>query len=638
MKRVLTVSAIFFAGVIFGLLSVHGTFNHLRHTFSPSLSFADGSTYVGNLNAQGELDGNGRMQWKNGDSYEGNFVAGLFQGHGRLSMSASGIYTGNFFAGEMEGQGELVYPDGSRYHGEFKQNRFNGKGKLTYTDGSFYVGDFINGRPHGKGQWLFADQSTYAGDVVNGVITGKGELRRAGSKYLGDFVAGKMHGNGVFTDSEGNSYSGEFQNDIFTGEGVYAGTEGDSAIGHFNAWLLNGKGMQTDKDGNQWQGEFQNGLLEGEGTYIEKLIGKKLVSEKAGSEKTSNESTSSERTGQQYSGEFKFGKYSGKGKLIASNGDIYEGEFAYGKKHGAGVLTYREPIDGVGKITGRWDYDRLVDGGSDVKIFSPEEVTEHAIYKESAGLQRSLDALLPSDEKKIELYSLVIAGYGTEEVFRRESKFIENLFTQQYRNHNTAIYLSNSQRSLDEHPMATRTSIRAAVEKIAERMDKERDIFFLYITSHGSKNKTIALTHNGLALADIDAKWLGDLLKATGIKHRIVVLSACFSGGFIDDIADENTLVMTAASAEKTSFGCADDSLFTYFGKAYFREALKPGVDFEQAFYRARELIESWEKEQKITPSEPQIRINPKVSDYVKSWVESEGAPVSGNLKPQSIQ
>lgn len=621
MKRVLAVSAIFFAGVIFGLLSVHGTFNHLRHTFSPSLSFADGSTYVGNVNTQGELEGNGRMQWKNGDNYEGNFAAGLFQGQGRLSMSHSGVYTGNFVAGEMEGVGELVYADGSRYRGEFKKNQFHGKGKLTYSDGSVYAGDFLHGRPNGKGQWLFADKSTYSGDVVNGVITGKGELKRAGSKYSGDFVAGKMHGDGVFTDPEGNSYSGEFKNDVFDGEGVYASTEGDTAIGHFNAWLLNGKGMQTDKEGNQWQGEFQNGLLEGQGTYIEK----------SGSEKPG-----SGKSGQQYSGEFKFGKYSGKGKLIASNGDIYKGEFSYGKKHGAGTLTYKEPIDGVSKISGRWDYERLIDGGNDVKIFSPEEITEYAVYKESAELHRSLDALQSSDAKKIELYSLVVAGYGTEEVFRRESKFIENLFNEQYHNSNTAIYLSNSQRALDEHPMATRTSIQASVEKIASQMDKEKDIFFLYITSHGSKNKTISLSHNGLALADIDAKWLGDLLKATGIKHRVVVLSACFSGGFIDDISDENTLVMTAASAQKTSFGCADDSLFTYFGKAYFKESLKPGVDFEQAFYKARSLVEEWETAQDISPSEPQIGANARVTEHIKRWLESENSQVSDPNIPNS--
>lgn len=613
MKRVWLVSAIFFAGVIFGLLSVHGTFNHLRHTFSPSLSFADGSTYVGSLNAQGELEGNGRMHWKNGDSYEGNFVAGLFQGQGKLSMSSSGVYTGSFVGGAMEGQGELVYTDGSRYLGEFKESQFHGKGKLMYSDGSFYTGDFANGRPNGKGRWVFADQSTYTGDVVNGVITGKGELTRGGNKYLGEFVSGKMHGKGVFTDAQGNSYSGEFQSDIFNGEGVYTGVDGDTFIGHFTAWMLNGKGMQTDKAGNQWQGEFENGLLEGQGTYIEK-------------------------SGQQYAGEFKFGKYSGKGKLIAENGDVYEGEFSFGKKHGAGTLTYKEPIDGVVKVTGRWDYDRLVDGGSDVKIFTPEDVAEYAVYKEASALQRSLDALQLSDAKKIELYSLVVAGYGTEEVFRRESKFIENLFTGQYHNRNTAIYLSNSQRSLDEHPMATRTSIQAAITKIAERMDKEKDIFFLYITSHGSKNKTISLNHNGLALADIDAKWLGDLLRATGIRHRVVVLSACFSGGFIDDIGDENTLVMTAASAKKTSFGCADDSLFTYFGKAYFKESLKPGVDFEQAFYQARSLVEEWEAAQKITPSEPQIRANARINEYIKLWLKSDNTQDLVNLKPQSSQ
>ncbi len=613
MKRFVQVGAIFFVGVIVGLISVQGTFNHLRHTFSPSLSFADGSTYVGGLNEQGQLDGNGRMQWKNGDTYEGNFVDGLFHGQGRLASASSGVYRGNFVAGEMEGQGELVYADGSRYSGEFKANQFQGKGKLNYPDGSYYLGDFVKSRPNGKGQWFFADKSTYSGDVVNGVLTGKGELIRAGSKYIGEFVNGKMQGKGVFTDEQGNSYSGEFVNDSFTGEGTYTGTDGDVFIGQFNSWALSGQGMQTNKKGNQWQGEFEHGLLEGQGSYLEK-------------------------DGQQYTGEFEFGKYSGKGKLIAKNGDIYEGEFSYGQKHGAGTLIYKEPIDGVSKITGRWSYNRLVDGGSDVKIYSAEEVAEHALYGEQAELQRALDSLQISNPEKIELYSLVVAGYGTEEVFRRESKFIENLFAELYGNRATAIYLANSQRSLSERPIATRTSIKAAIERIAERMDKNQDIFFLYITSHGSKNKTISLNHNGLELRDIDAKWLGDLLKATGIRHRVVVLSACFSGGFIDEISDDNTLIMTAASAKKTSFGCADDSLFTYFGKAYFKESLKPGVDFEQAFYQARNLVEAWEKEQKITPSEPQIKPNERVTHQVKRWLESTGSVELPNLKPQSPQ
>jgi hypothetical protein len=610
MKRISLTAFAFFAGVIVTLISVQGTFRDLRFTFSPSLEFADGAIYVGDLNAQGQLEGQGRMSWTNGDKYDGEFLAGLMHGQGKFISAYSGSYKGDYVRGQMEGRGVLIYPDGTRYEGEFVANQFHGKGKLTYARGDSYEGDFAENKMTGSGKWIFADKAIYVGQVVDGVIHGKGELRRpTGETYTGDFALGKMQGKGVFVDSQGGQYSGEFDADNFSGTGTYTSLDGFTYVGEFKDWQLFGKGVQTDAEGNHWEGEYQRGQLEGNGTYIAK-------------------------SGEQYTGEFKFGQYDGIGKLIAHNGDIYEGQFSYGRKHGKGLLTYKTPIDGVSRINGRWEYDRLVHGGKAVKIFTPVEVAEHALYKEAGKLQLALDSLQASNPDKIELYSLVVAGYGTEEVFRRESKFIENLFTSQYGNRATAIYLANSQRSLAEHPLATRTSISAAIARIAERMDKEQDIFFLYITTHGSKNKTLSLNHNGLALRDIDAKWLGDLLKATGIKHRVVVLSACYSGGFIDEIKDAQSLIMTAAAADKTSFGCADDSLFTYFGKAYFKESLKPGVDFESAFFKAKKLVTVWEKEKKITQSNPQIHSNAQVVTQLKRWQQEFLLPVSGNLDP----
>ncbi len=610
MKRIFLIACAFVAGVIFTLIAVQGTFRDLRFAFSPSLDFADGAKYVGDLNAQGQLEGQGRMSWANGDSYDGEFFAGLFHGKGKFVSGSSGSYTGDYVRGHMEGRGVLTYPDGNRYEGEFVANQFEGKGRLIYATGDIYEGDFAKGEMNGSGKWLYADQSIYIGQVVHGVIQGKGELQRAtGEKYTGDFVAGKMHGQGVFDDGRGNRYSGEFNADNFTGSGTYINEDGFTYVGEFKDWRLNGKGIQTDAEGNHWEGEYQDGQLEGKGSYIAK-------------------------NGQHYTGEFKYGKYHGEGKLIASNGDIYQGEFSYGNKHGKGLLVYKTPIDDVERINGRWEYGRLVDGGDSVKIFTPEEVADYALYKESHELQLALDALQPSDPQKIELYSLVVAGYGTEEVFRRESKFIENLFSAQYGNRATALYLANSQRSLGERPLATLTSIRAAIRRIAERMDKEQDIFFLYITSHGSKDKKISLNHNGLALNDIEAKWLGDLLKATGIKHKVIVLSACFSGGFIDDLKDPYSLIMTSAAADKTSFGCADDSLFTYFGKAYFQDSLKPEVDFEQAFFAAKKLVSSWEKEQKITKSNPQIHSNTLVIKQLKRWQMELISPFFSSLEP----
>jgi hypothetical protein len=395
---------------------------------------------------------------------------------------------------------------------------------------------------------------------------------------------------------------------VFTGKGVVKEVDGGTYTGNFVTWELHGQGIHTDKDGNQWQGEFRQGMLEGLGSYQGK-------------------------NGDKYTGEFKFGQYYGKGRLISIEGDIYDGEFDYGQKHGKGELTYKEPIDGISKIEGSWYRDKLIDGGDQLKIFSGEEITAHAMDHHPALLSDKLSRISAGNPEVIELYSLVAAGYGTEEVFRRESRFIEELFRDQYI-HSHAFYLVNSQRNLEQHPLATLTSISAALERIAGQMNKDQDILLLYITSHGSKDKKISLHHSGLALADIEARWLADKLNATGIKHRIVIISACYSGGFVEYLKNDQTLVITSAAANKKSFGCADDSLFTYFGKAYFKEALKPDVDVEQAFDNAQELVNLWETEKKYTPSEPQIYRNKGVLRQFQQWQAGQQGLAAGDLKP----
>jgi len=102
MKRISLIACTFFAGVIFTLIAVQGTFRDLRFAFSPSLSFADGARYVGDLNVQGQLEGQGRMTWTNGDSYDGEFSAGLFHGKGKFTSDYSGSYKGDYANGHME--------------------------------------------------------------------------------------------------------------------------------------------------------------------------------------------------------------------------------------------------------------------------------------------------------------------------------------------------------------------------------------------------------------------------------------------------------------------------------------------------------------------------------------------------------
>ena len=51
---------------------------------------------------------------------------------------------------------------------------------------------------------------------------------------------------------------------------------------------------------------------------------------------------------------------------------------------------------------------------------------------------------------------------------------------------------------------------------------------------------------------------LAGMLNATHVRYRAVVISACYSGVFIPRLANPNSLVVTAADANHSSFGCED--------------------------------------------------------------------------------
>jgi hypothetical protein len=104
----------------------------------------------------------------------------------------------------------------------------------------------------------------------------------------------------------------------------------------------------------------------------------------------------------------------------------------------------------------------------------------------------------------------------------------------------------------------------------------------------------------------VTADNLSAALRDSGIKWRVIVISACYAGGFIEALKDEHTVIIAAADADRTSFGCSDDRDFTYFGEAFYRDAL-PGADsLRQAFGLASVAISKREQQEGATPSKPQ--------------------------------
>jgi Peptidase C13 family len=97
------------------------------------------------------------------------------------------------------------------------------------------------------------------------------------------------------------------------------------------------------------------------------------------------------------------------------------------------------------------------------------------------------------------------------------------------------------------------------------------------------------------------------MLDDSGIGPAVIVVSACFSGSFIDDISAPDRLVITAARGDRSSFGCRDGAEWTEFGQSFFDRALRAEPDPRKAFPVAAEDVARKEAVDGLTPSLPQM-------------------------------
>lgn len=513
---------------------------------------------------------------------------------------------------------QSVLPNGSRYSGQYRDGQFEGKGELRWENGNYYVGDFHKGMMHGEGHYVGVNGEEYRGRFENGFMSGhgeyqfgkvtysgefrydrfngQGELRREnGDVYVGEFKDGRINGKGKYTMKDGRIYEGDFVDSTFTGSGTMTYGKGNRYKGGFVDWKFQGQGELVTESGDTYRGHFENGMLTGKG------------------ERTTLD-------GDYYKGEFKNWRYDGKGELTTQTGDRYTGDFKNGFKEGKGELVYAKPKNGIKRKSGEWEFDTFIEDRKKARA-RRESVVEQIIYGQSQRLDRQLNALSAGTPGHIDLYFLGIGGYGRQDVFRKEVNTIHAQFDQRFGTKGHAVDLINNAETVGEIPLATVTSVRRALKAIEARMNTDEDILFLYATSHGSADHELSLSMEGLSLADLSADQLAKMLDETRIKWRVVVISACYSGGFIDPLRNATTLIITAAAKDRRSFGCSDKNDMTDFARAYFKEALPQAGTFEEAFLKARQLVEQEEKERKVKQhSLPQISMGDAMRKHLAEW------------------
>lgn len=147
-------------------------------------------------------------------------------------------------------------------------------------------------------------------------------------------------------------------------------------------------------------------------------------------------------------------------------------------------------------------------------------------------------------------------------------------------------------------------SVRQALTDVADLTARATRGCLLYVTSHGSPEALVFgdMQLQPVQMAQMIRGWCGN-------RPTVVVISACYSGIFMEALAAPNRMVMTAARRDRNSFGCGEGETYPWFDGCVI-ESLPDATDFPGLAVAVRACVSRKEAELGATPpSEPQVRI-----------------------------
>ena len=230
------------------------------------------------------------------------------------------------------------------------------------------------------------------------------------------------------------------------------------------------------------------------------------------------------------------------------------------------------------------------------------------------GVGMALAQLAPQRPGVIDLYALVVAGDGSEDVFRREADAVREVLEQRLGARGSVALVNHRSAA---RPQATLKSIELALNAMAKLMDRDEDILFVHLTSHGGQNHVLALIHPAAELYGVSPKYLRALLDRAGVRHRVLVISGCYTGGFIPELATDETMILTAANSVRASYGCGNDSQITEYSRALYLKALQQTRSLREAAGIAVQLVHEDERAGKIEHSYPQVRSGAAIEKHL---------------------
>ncbi|MEM6476968.1 MAG: C13 family peptidase [Pseudomonadota bacterium] len=237
------------------------------------------------------------------------------------------------------------------------------------------------------------------------------------------------------------------------------------------------------------------------------------------------------------------------------------------------------------------------------------------LLEQNRRLDAAFAALQPQRPGTTDAYILTIA-LDSDPVFAREAREARRVLSARYDGAGRTLTLAGPDGMRNDLPYGSIDTLILSLARIAEVMDPEEDVLVMYTTSHGI-NLGLAYHYGDTGYGILSPARLKSVLEELGIKRRILLLSACYSGVFIPELASADTAILTAAAGNRTSFGCKPDNDWTYFGDALINRALRQPQPLSEAAQAAALTVAEWETKQRLLASLPQTVIGDGVAEWL---------------------
>jgi hypothetical protein len=234
---------------------------------------------------------------------------------------------------------------------------------------------------------------------------------------------------------------------------------------------------------------------------------------------------------------------------------------------------------------------------------------------------------------------VVVAALDADPVFNREAREAGRVLARRFDAAGRTLVLAHDEGDDKADAAPSPEELAKALDGLAAKMNRDEDVLVLYTTSHGSPHAGLNFRDPVRGSAIIAPTRLAAMLDHTGAKNRLVVLQACFSGQFVPALQGPRTIVATAASSMRSSFGCAAGNDWTFFGYALVNRAMRQPDTFERQFRRAWVNILGWEQKLGYDPSSPQISIGSDTARWLTALDarEPKTASIPVGLPPEEI-